>query len=117
MNSFLLALFVVCLASGSFANLSSSYPFSAVLLNDASRGEYTLHWNFTREESIIYFAVNVSTRGWVGFGLSPNGGMVGSDVVIGWVNGGASYFQVFYVASYFIRACVYIMKFQKSSYT
>ena len=24
--------------------------------------------------------------GYVGFGISPNGGMTGADVVIGWVN-------------------------------
>ncbi len=31
--------------------------------------------------------VHVQTHGYIGFGLSPNGNMAGSDVVIGWVTG------------------------------
>ena len=53
-----------------------------------------LHWNFSVAERTIAFAVNVSTTGWVGFGVSPNGGMPNSDVVIGWVRNGRVYFQV-----------------------
>ena len=86
---------VLAVAVIAATDLRTKYPFSAVLLNDANRGYYTLHWNFTRETKMIYFAVNASTAGWVGYGLSPNGGMVGSDVVIGWVNkDGAAYFKV-----------------------
>ena len=62
-------------------NLEEGYRFSAIL--DDS---YTLHWNFDLEQQTIAFAVNVSTTGWVGFGLSPNGQMPQSDVVIGWVD-------------------------------
>ena len=29
--------------------------------------------------------VHVATQGWVGFGISPNGDMKGSDVIMGWV--------------------------------
>ena len=63
--------------------LSQEYAFSAIL-DDA--GDYQLFWSFSLEEGTISFAVNVSTTGWVGFGLSPNGQMPGSDVVIGWVD-------------------------------
>ena len=62
-------------------NLEDDYRFSAIL-DDG----YTLHWNFDLEQQTIAFAVNVSTEGWVGFGLSPNGQMPQSDVVIGWVD-------------------------------
>ena len=75
-------------------HLKVKYPFRADLLSDASRGYYTLHWTFSEEEKTIYFAVNVSTNGWVGFGLSPKGGMVNSDVVIGWISNGVPFFQV-----------------------
>ena len=51
-----------------------------------SEGQYVLYWSFDLEAKTIDFAVNVSTTGWVGFGLSPNGQMPLSDVVIGWVN-------------------------------
>lgn len=34
----------------------------------------------------IEFDVEASTRGWLAVGLSPNGGMAGSDVMLGWVD-------------------------------
>ena len=30
----------------------------------------------------------MKTKGWVGLGLSPNGGMKGSDIFLGWVKDG-----------------------------
>ena len=45
--------------------------------------EYVIFWKFNKE--YITFEVHAQTTGWVGFGLSPNGGMAGSDMVIGWV--------------------------------
>ena len=48
---------------------------------------YTIYWNFDIEKENISIAVRARTEGWVGFGLSPNGQMPYSDVVIGWVNG------------------------------
>ena len=50
--------------------------------------------SFSAADRTIAFAVNVSTTGWVGLGISPNGGMVNSDVVIGWVSNGRTYFHV-----------------------
>ena len=71
-------------------NLEEEYTFSASL-DDG----YKLHWNFDLEQQTIAFAVNVSSTGWVGFGLSPNGQMPQSDVVIGWVdNDGTANFHV-----------------------
>lgn len=62
--------------------LSENYAFSATL----SEGDYSLYWTFDQAAKTIAFAVRVQTMGWVGFGLSPNGQMPGSDVVIGWVD-------------------------------
>ncbi len=62
----------------------STYPLSADL--QPSSGSYMLHWSYNVENESIRFAVNVSTTGWVGLGLSVTGNMPGSDVVIGWVN-------------------------------
>ena len=80
----------------SITQLENSYPFSHVLREDAEGNPlYTLHWNFSAVEETITFAVNVSTNGWVGLGISPNGGMVNSDVAIGWVNDeGEVFFRV-----------------------
>ena len=88
-------LLLTCLLSTALAQVDlSSYPLSAVLRKGA--GEvYTLHWGFDVEAQTIRFAVNVSTTGWVGLGLSPTGDMPNSDVVIGWVNAsGQAFLQV-----------------------
>ena len=72
-------------------NLNDTYRFSMEL-----HPNYSLFWNFDRATQNISFAVRVRTTGWVGFGLSPNGQMPQSDVVIGWVEnaGTRTQFQV-----------------------
>ena len=72
------------------ADLSSTYQFNASL-----HERYTLYWSINNDAKTIRFAVRVRTIGWVGFGISPNGQMPQSDVVIGWVdNAGRSNFDV-----------------------
>ena len=83
-------------------DIESRYPFSATLRQDGATGEdvYKLYWNFDADEEIVYFAVRVRTNGWVGLGISPNGGMVNSDVVIGWVtDDGMAVLQVRIIAT------------------
>lgn len=73
-------------------NLENKYPFSTYL-DDTFR----LHWNYDLEQQKIAFAVNVSTNGWIGFGISPTGKMLESDIVMGWVNeDGSAQFHVSY---------------------
>ena len=73
-------------------DLSQTYRFSSQL---RPGDDYTLYWSFDAETRNISFAVRVRTMGWVGFGLSPNGQMPNSDVVIGWVDSsGRAYLQV-----------------------
>ena len=64
-------------------DLRGDYRFSATADDN---GQYEIYWNFDLDTEAISFAVRVNTTGWVGFGLSSNGGMPGSDVVIGWVD-------------------------------
>ena len=91
-NLFLLLL--PLLATGAHVELSSKYPFQKVLFDDLGQF-YRLYWNYSIAAGTIHFAVNVSTTGWIGFGVSPNGQMPGSDVVIGWVAAdGQTYFHV-----------------------
>ena len=74
-----------------------SLPFSSTLTTDPATGQalYQLYWTFDATQKTITFNVVVRTTGWVGFGLSPDGGMVGSDVVIGWIaSDGSSHFHV-----------------------
>ena len=63
-------------------NLSAIYRFSSQLKGD----DYVVHWNFDTDTRNISFAVRVRTTGWIGFGLSPNGQMPNSDVIVGWVD-------------------------------
>ena len=101
MMKVVITLLMVYTGLGAAINLQAEYPFSAVLRDEGGQ-YYGLHWNFTRSTESIYFAVNVSTTGWVGFGLSPNGQMPGSDVVMGWVaSSGQTYF---WVSTWFIEA-------------
>ena len=73
----------------------SSYPFKITLNSAENGGLYELYWNFDNAKETISFAVRVQTTGWVGLGLSPNGQMPNSDVVIGWVtDGGETVFHV-----------------------
>ena len=87
-------LLLVLLAAASPAlcahtDLSEKYPLRAEL-----HEKYILYWTFDKAAENITFAVRVQTTGWVGFGVSPNGQMPQSDVVIGWVDGTGNSFQV-----------------------
>ena len=74
------------------AELTEKYRFSKVLDDN---NNYKLYWSFNRQEETITFAVRVGTTGWIGFGLSPNGQMPNSDVVVGWVDTtGKAHFHV-----------------------
>ena len=84
---FLVVLFPIAICN---EELASIYPFNVTLVQDT----YWLYWNFNHTTQNISFAVRVKTTGWIGFGLSPNGQMPGSDVVIGWVDESNYYFHV-----------------------
>ena len=51
-----------------------------------------LFWK--HDGTVITFEIHCRTRGYVGFGISPGGGMHGSDIVIGWVKEGTTFFKV-----------------------
>ena len=55
------------------------YDFSTSL-----HPSYNLYWNNPTDGKIC-MAVEVNTLGWVGLGFSPNGGMIGSDIMMAWV--------------------------------
>ena len=97
MASRLLFVLFSVLAVSLAQDLSQKYRFSAQLDGE----DYVLYWNFSYEEQSIQFAVRVKTTGWIGFGLSPNGQMPQSDVVIGWVdNNGQAMLQVMHSESF-----------------
>ena len=46
----------------------------------------TLSWRILNDSDVIEFLVEAETRGYVGVGFSPGGGMAGADIVLGWVD-------------------------------
>ena len=87
-------------------DLSASYTFSATLNTAENGGLYELYWSFDNAAETISFAVRVQTTGWVGFGLSPNGQMPNSDVVIGWVDNGQTFFHVSFTVQHSLLAYI-----------
>ena len=43
---------------------------------------------------VLLVQLDVTTLGWVGFGLSPNGGMKNSDMIVAGVKDGTPYLMV-----------------------
>ena len=91
--SFLAALFLVQVNAHSHSDeLSEQYTYNVQLDNE---GRYTMFYSYDTELSILRIAVLVQTTGWIGLGISPNGQMPGSDVVMGWVDrSGQAFLQV-----------------------
>ncbi|KAL7388098.1 hypothetical protein ABVT39_006959 [Epinephelus coioides] len=52
-----------------------------------------LKWGYDNLQGNITLKLIVNTTGWVSFGFSPNGGMKGSDIVIGGVGSSGTYFS------------------------
>uniref|UniRef100_A0A672I0U6 Monooxygenase, DBH-like 1, like n=1 Tax=Salarias fasciatus TaxID=181472 RepID=A0A672I0U6_SALFA len=67
----------------------TNMPFMEYLDHDRL---VSLKWGFDSLQGNITFQLVVNSTGWVGFGLSPNGGMQGSDIVIGGLGSDGSYF-------------------------
>lgn len=61
-------------------SVDDEYFVNKVVLREPN--VYTLYWNFTETDTI--FKAVVETTGWMGFGLSPNGGMYSSDLMMAW---------------------------------
>lgn len=57
---------------------------------------HTQHQSYFPHLTEITFEIQVRTLGYIGFGFSPDGERSGSDIVIGWVDHGQSYFHVSY---------------------
>ena len=88
-------LLLLLLGASSAFQFQRNYRNSTTLHHDRAGKTYILYWDVDISTQTIYFAVDASTTGWVGFGISPDGGMPDSDVVIGWVSrDGEQHFKV-----------------------
>lgn len=89
--SLLLLLCLLLVRTKGAAASDPSMPFMVYLDRDDL---VCLKWGFDNVEGNIVFELSVNTTGWIGFGLSPNGGMKGADMVIGGYKSSGSYFSV-----------------------
>ncbi|GAA6098113.1 DBH-like monooxygenase protein 1 homolog isoform X1 [Tachysurus ichikawai] len=62
-----------------------------------ARGRYVMRWSF--DETSITVEVSAQTRGYVGFGFSPNGAMASSDLIFGGLADGKPYLNDYYADS------------------
>ena len=89
---FLVAIFMVQVNAHTHEELAEEYTFSVQM---DSGGRYTMFYDYVADTTTLRFAVLVQTTGWIGLGISPNGQMPSSDVVIGWVDqSGTPFLQV-----------------------
>ena len=89
---FLAALLLVQVNALTHDGLSEQYTYNVQLDNE---GHYTMFYSYDTEMNILRIAVLVQTTGWIGLGISPNGQMPGSDVMMGWVDrSGEAFLQV-----------------------
>ena len=88
LETLILAVFLLVGVSSAAPGKPEGFDYHAVLVP----GEYDLYWVVQDQE--IIFQVQVKTLGYFGLGLSPKGGMAGSDIVTGWVKNDLVYFQV-----------------------
>lgn len=75
---------------------------NAVNLND----DFRMLWNIVDRE--VTFEVQVRTLGYIGLGFSRDGVLSGSDIAIGWVSQGQTYFQV---SSQFLYLFIFVYLF------
>ena len=87
----LISLFKISLG---LAPLSPSESYTHTLdADDDDAKLYRVYWKLINNDKEILFELHCKTTGWVGFGLSPNGAMMG-DFAIGWVDkNGKSYLK------------------------
>lgn len=88
---------------------------------DLIPGVYRFYWNVTN--TTIIGEIHCRTSGWIGFGISPNGGMNGSNVIIGWINldGSVNFTDRYIVGTNVIKtknqSVVLLSSGQKNGYT
>ena len=89
---FVAFIFLVRVNAHTHDELLQQYTYSVQL---DTEGHYTTFYSYDEDLSILRISVLVQTTGWIGLGISPNGQMPGSDVVIGWVDdNGTAFLQV-----------------------
>lgn len=80
----------------SFPIPTENYPNSMILKYP---NFYKFYWKIKQNE--IVFEIQVRTKSWAGFGISINGNMIGSDVIMAWEdNNGIFHFDDRHIVDY-----------------
>jgi hypothetical protein len=76
----LIALFnTFVLNEAAFKPLVASEDYThQLIVDDEAPEQYQLFWKMVNDDE-IQFEIHCKTTGWVGMGISPNGGMGGTD--------------------------------------
>jgi hypothetical protein len=91
---FLLVIFGWVTIAASFVPMTPTESYTHFADADQSNpGQYGLFWKLIGTDE-IQFEVHCKSTGWVGLGLSSNGGMAGSDIAIGWVANNKAHLKV-----------------------
>lgn len=76
-------------------------------------GKYLVEWEAYTDTQTIIFELTAESTGFVGFGISPVGGMDGADIIIGGVYANGSYYFSVRIFSF---SHIYSMQFSKSNF-
>ncbi|CAF4684773.1 unnamed protein product [Rotaria socialis] len=92
------------LAISSLIQPFTTYKYSIELQPDIA----DLWWTVDSDANEITFELHMKTTGWIALGISPDGGMKGADIGVGWVdNIGKVHFQC--IGSICIRFAIPIL--------
>jgi len=69
-------------AVGEMGHWDDEFEYSVYLQEDK---QFKLYWSHL-DDDVINIGMEANTTGWIAIGLSPNGGMEHSDIMIGWVD-------------------------------
>ncbi len=64
-----------------------------LIVDDENPNQFVLFWKMINDDE-IQFEAHCKSIGWVGIGISSNGGMEGADFAIGWVKDGVAVIKV-----------------------
>jgi len=70
------------LVAGEMGHWDDAFEFATDLQEDR---QFKLYWSHL-DDDIIDIGMECNTTGWIAIGLSPNGGMENSDIMMGWVD-------------------------------
>ncbi|XP_076818497.1 DBH-like monooxygenase protein 1 homolog [Clavelina lepadiformis] len=82
---FVLVIFTLKKYAAFAQEIEPSEDFQYVEYLDPKR-QFRMFWKINNPH--ITFELHVQTTGWIGIGISPNGKMANSDIVVGWVKDG-----------------------------